>query len=100
MRIITKTILGIGVGYGLYLVASHHFIYFGDKNIKWLSKKRLTFSNTFYSATLKTPEVILDNKVLLEAGLADLMVEEGYLTEERVDFYLSKIEKKRKRESE
>jgi hypothetical protein len=90
--------LGIGVGYGLYLVASHHFIYFGGKDIKWLKKNRLTFSHTFYSATLKTPEVILDHDVLLEAGLADLMVDEGYLTEERVAFYLSKIEKKRERE--
>ncbi len=95
MKIITKTILGISAGYGLYLVASYHFIYFGDKNIKWLKKKQLTFSDTFYSATLKTPDVILSNDVLREAGLADLLVEEGYLTEERKEYYLSKIEEEK-----
>ena len=98
MRIITKTILGLGVGYGLYFVASHHFIYFGATNIKWLEKKQLTFSNTFYSATLKSPEIILDNDVLMEAGLADLMVDEGYLTEEQIDRTLSRIERQRERE--
>ncbi len=100
MKIITKTILGIGVGYGLYLVATHHFIYFGDRNLKWLKKKQMTFSDTFYSATLKSPDVILSNDVLREAGLADLMVEEGFLTEERKEYYLSKIDKKKEEEYE
>ncbi len=98
MRIITKTILGIGAGYGLYLVASYHFIYFGDRNIKWLKKKQITFSDTFYSATLKTPDIILSNDVLREAGLADLMVEEGFLTEERREYYVNKVEKKKEEE--
>ena len=100
MRIITKTILGIGVGYGLYLVASHHFIYFGGKNIKWLKKKQLTFSNTFYSATLKTNETILSNDVLREAGLADLMVDMGLLSEKRKEYLVSKIEKEKEQESD
>jgi len=92
MRIITKTALGIGAGYGLYLIASYHFIYFGSQNIKLLKKKQMTFSSTFYSAALKSPETILRNEVLREAGLADLLVEEGYLSEERKEHYLSKIE--------
>ena len=96
MRIITKTLLGIGAGYGLYLVATHHFIYFGDRNIKWLKKKQMTFKNTFYSATLKTPDVILSDDVLREAGMADLLVEEGFLTEERKKYYLALVEKKKK----
>ena len=95
MRIITKTILGIGVGYGLYLVASHHFIYFGGQNIKWLKKKQLTFSATFYSATLKTNEAILGNDVLREAGLGDLMVDMGLLSEKRKEYIVTKIEKER-----
>jgi len=100
MRIITKTILGIGVGYGLYFVASHHFIYFGGQNIKWLKKQRLTFSNTFYSATLKSNEAILDNDVLREAGLADLMVDMRLLTEKRKDYIVSMIEEEKEQESD
>ena len=95
MRIITKTILGIGVGYGLYFVASHHFIYFGGQNIKWLEKEKLTFSDTFYSATLKTNKAILDHDVLREAGLPDLMVDMGLLSEKRKEYLVSKIEKER-----
>jgi hypothetical protein len=95
MRIITKTILGIGVGYGLYLVASYHFIYFGGQNIKWLKKKQLTFSDTFYSATLKTNQTILEHDTLREAGMGDLMVDMGLLTEKRKDYFVSKIEKER-----
>jgi len=95
MRIITKTILGIGVGYGLYLVASHHFIYFGGQNIKWLKKEKLTFSDTFYSATLKTNEAILGHDVLREAGLGDLMVDMDLLSEKRKEYLVSKIEKER-----
>ena len=98
MRIITKTILGIGVGYGLYLVASHHFIYFGGQNIKWLKKEKLTFSDTFYSATLKSNEAILEHDVLREAGLPDLMVDMGLLSEKRKEYLVSKIEKKRESE--
>ncbi|MBW2216937.1 MAG: hypothetical protein JRF34_07070 [Deltaproteobacteria bacterium] len=98
MRIITKTILGIGVGYGLYFVASHHFIYFGGQNIKWLEKEKLTFSDTFYSATLKTNEAIIDHDVLREAGLPDLMVDMGLLSEKRKEYLVSKIEKKRESE--
>jgi hypothetical protein len=95
MRIITKTILGIGVGYGLYLVASHHFIYFGGQNIKWLKKKQLTFSDTFYSATLKTNKTMLSHDVLRKAGMGDLMVDMGLLSEKRKEHLLSKIEKER-----
>lgn len=100
MRIITKTILGIGVGYGLYLVASHHFIYFGGQNIKWLKKKQLTFGDTFYSATLKSNEAILDNDVLREAGLGDLMVDMGLLSEKRKEHLVSEFEKEKEQESD
>ena len=100
MRIITKTILGIGVGYGLYFIACNHFIYFGGKNVKWLKKKQLTFSNTFYSTTLKTDEAILNNDVLREAGLADLMVDMGLLSEKRKEYLVSKIEKEKEQDSD
>lgn len=92
MRIITKAALGIGVGYGLYLVACNHFIYFGGKNIKLLKKKQPTFSNTFFSTSLKTNEAILDNDVLRKAGIADLMVEMGLMSEERKEYFMAQYE--------
>ncbi len=81
MRIVTKTALGLGVMYGLYLVACNHFIYFDSNKIKLLKKKEPTFSNTFFSTSLKTNKAILENDVLREAGMPDLLVEMGLMSE-------------------
>ena len=93
MRIITKAALGIAVGYGLYLVACHHFIYFGGKNIRLLKKEEPTFSSTFFSATLKTPKVIMSDDVLRKAGIGDLLVEMGLLSKARKEIFMAKFEK-------
>ena len=92
MRIITKVALGIGVGYGLYLVACNHFIYFGGKEIRLLKKKAPTFSRTFFSATLKEPRVILSDDVLRNAGIGDLLVRTGRLSKERYEYYMAEFE--------
>jgi hypothetical protein len=92
MRRITKWIVWIGVGGALYYVSANHFIYLGGMNVKLLKKKQLTLSNTFFSTELKTPEIILKDDVLREAGIADLLVEEGLLAEERKKALLEKYE--------
>lgn len=100
MRIITKTILGIGVVYGLYFVACNHFIYFGGKDIRLLKKKKLTYSHTFFSTSLKTNAAILSNDVLREAGLGELMVDMGLLSEKKREHLASKFEKEKEQESD
>lgn len=92
MRRITKTIVWIGIGGALYLVASNHFIYFGGSRVKLLKKKKPTFSRTFFSTSLKTNEAILDDDVLREAGIADLLVEMGLLSEKKRDHLMSLYE--------
>ena len=98
MRIITKTILGIGAGYGLYLVACNHFIYFDSNKIKLLKKKEPTFAHTFFSTSLKTNKAILADDVLRKAGMPDLLVEMGLMSEERKDYLMAEIEKKNAKE--
>ncbi len=83
MRRITKWTLGLAILGGLYYVSCNHFIYFGGFDIQMLKKKKSTFSRTFFSTSLKTPEVILSDDVLREAGIADLLVKKGLLGEER-----------------
>ncbi len=92
MRRITKAIVCIGVGGALYFVACNHFIYFGGKNIKLLKKKQPTFSRTFFSTSLKTGEAILADDVLREAGIGDLLVEEGLLNEKKKNVLISRYE--------
>ena len=93
MRRITKTIIWIGVGGVLYLVASNHFIYFGGSTIKLLKKKQLTFSRTFFSTSLKTNKAILADDVLREAGMADLLIRMGRMSKEEEVRFLKKLEK-------
>jgi len=93
MRIITKTLLVIGAGYGLYLVACNHFIYFDNNKIKLLKKKKPTFAHTFFSTSLKTNDAIISDDILREAGIADLLVEMGLLNEEKRNYLLDKYAK-------
>ena len=92
MRRITKWAVGIGVGYGLYLVSVHHFVYFGGGKVRLLRKEQPTLARTFFSTELKKPETILKDDVLRKAGIADLLVEEGLLSEARRDYLMEQYE--------
>lgn len=92
MRRITKWVVWIGVGGALYFVSAHHFVYFGGTKIKLLKKKQPTFSRTFFTTELKTPGIIFKDDVFREAGIGDLLVAEGLLSEERKDYLMEKYE--------
>ncbi len=94
MRIITKTALLIGIGYGLYFVACNHFIYFGAGNIKLLKKKEPTFSSTFFSATLKSNKIMLEDDVLRKAGLPELLIKMGRMSERERKLIMKRYHKK------
>jgi hypothetical protein len=93
MRRITKTAIWLGIGGVLYFISCNHFIYFGGKTLKLLKKKQPTMSRTFFSTTLKNNEAILKDDVLREAGIADLLVEMGLMSEEEKKRLMVKIEK-------
>jgi hypothetical protein len=80
MKGIKKLILWVCLGGGLYLLMSYHFIFFG-KNCKILKKSELTLNNTFFSARGTSNESLLSIDVLREAGIADILVEVGRITE-------------------
>ena len=97
MRRITKAVVWIGVGGALYLVSCHHFIYFDGGKVKLLKKKNPTFSRTFFSTSLKSNEQILRDDVLREAGIADLLVEAGWMSKEEKERILKKLEWERRK---
>ncbi len=97
MRRITKAIVWIGVGGALYLVSCHHFIYLDGAKVKLLKKKQPTFSHTFFSTSLKTNEMILSDDVLREAGIADLLIETGRMSEKEKERLMAKIERKKQK---
>ena len=92
MRRITKTIVWIGIGGALYMLASNHFIHFGGLNLKLLKKKQITLSHTFFSTSLKTNQMILSDDTFREAGIADLLIEEGLMSKEEKERLMAGFE--------
>lgn len=86
-----KKLIIIGVVlYGSYFVLCHHFIFFGSK-VKILKKvePKYTMDYTFFSVggdrkdlEYKGIENVLAIKPLRAAGLADLLIEMEYITED------------------
>ncbi len=69
----------------VYGLLSHHIIFYG-RHIKVLKKAELTLDKSFFNASpteFRTPELILRDEVLREAGIADVLVEFGIINEDK-----------------
>jgi len=65
----------------LYFVLDNHFI-FQEKRVYLLQKTTLNLHDTFVSLHNKRPETIMESEDLRDAGIGDLLVELGMLTDE------------------
>jgi hypothetical protein len=89
-------VLGV-VGYAIYFLLANHIIFFG-RDFAILKKSELTFNHTFYQPgdkkeiKYKGLENILRNEDLREAGLGELLVDRGLITEEQLDEALDQID--------
>ena len=75
-----------------YFLLSHHFIFYSPKNFDLLKKQELTLKYTFYSIHQHTPVETLSIKALRDAGIEDLMLEKGLITEEKLNALLRNID--------
>jgi hypothetical protein len=66
----------------LYFVMDNHFV-MKKNHLYLLRKTSLNLNDTFVSLDNKRPETIMENDDLRDAGIGDLMVELGMLTDEK-----------------
>ena len=71
----------VAAGALLWFVLNNHFIIKGHR-VHLLTKAELNLHDTFVSLDNKRPESIMKNDRLREAGLGDLLVNLGLLTED------------------
>ena len=82
-RIKSYIIIGIFLALG-YFIASYHIIFYKiNNNIDFdlLKKSYLTLEYTFFNVTTKRPKDIMKIDLLREAGIGDILVDIGKLTE-------------------
>ena len=72
----------------VYCLLAYHYIYVGGEDVhildsvRVLKKEHLNLRYTFYSLQEKRPETTLKIDVLRYAGVGDILVETGRITEE------------------
>jgi hypothetical protein len=76
------------------MLLAFHYIYFGGMRVKMLKKTNLTMMETFtdLSSEAITNKKILQNDALRNAGLADLLVDMGRMSEKERESIMSKYE--------
>jgi hypothetical protein len=89
-RIKQYLLIGLAVA-AFYFVLDNHFIIDGH-NIHLLKKTTLNLHDTFVSLDNKRAETVLKNDRLREAGIGDLLVELGVITENEKNRLESKFD--------
>lgn len=84
-------LIGLAIA-AFYFLLSHHIIFSGPTEFDLLKKQELTLEYTFYSLKNKKMADILRNDKLRDAGIADVLLDRGHISEERLDALLRKIE--------
>jgi hypothetical protein len=83
-------LIALAVG-AFYFLLSHHIVFTSYRDFNLLKKSELTLKYTFFSMKQQSPERILRIDELREAGIEDLLLEKGIVTEERLDDILDDI---------
>ena len=73
----------------IYMLLAYHFVYTGGENVniknsfRMLKKEKLNLRYTFFSVQKKKPDTIMKIDALREAGIGDILVEYGIITENK-----------------
>ena len=89
-RLLKKIIFWSALGAILYFLLSYHFIILDGWKLKLLKKSEFTLEETIFSTHGKTNKRILENDALRRDGIAEILVDEGLMTESEANEILSR----------
>lgn len=75
-----------------YFLLSHHFIFYSFKDFDLLKKQELTLKYTFYSIRQHSAYDTLRIKELREAGIEDILLDRGLVTDNDLAKILNRID--------
>jgi hypothetical protein len=81
-----------------YFLLTHHFILFSYNDFELLKKQELTLEQTFVSLKQANPIEILEIDALRNAGIEDILLDRGIISEARLDQILDQIDQVKGRE--
>lgn len=88
-QVLKKYLLYAIIAGSCYMMLAYHYIYTGGEDVnimdsfRILKKEKLNLRYTFFSVQKKKPDTIMKIDVLREAGIGDILVEYGIITEEQ-----------------
>lgn len=80
-RIRNFLILGVIIA-SIYFLSSHHVVFL-DTDYELLKKSELTLEYTFVNLNNRDPADVMANDVLRDAGIGEILVDMGLLSETR-----------------
>lgn len=90
-KIRNYVLIALAVG-AFYFLLSHHIVFTTFRDYNLLKKNELSLKYTFFSMKQQSPERILRIKELRDAGIENLLLEKGMLSEQRLDKILDDID--------
>lgn len=90
-KIRNYVLIALAIG-AFYFLLSHHIIFTSFRDFTLLNKSELSLKYTFFSMKQQSPERILRIKELRDAGIENLLLEKGMVSEQRLDSILDDIE--------
>jgi len=92
MHIVKKILIVAIIAAVLYFLLGYHYVYLGGKSVKMLKKTEYTLKYTFFSTMKKSTQSMLSIPELWNAGIGELLLNEGVITENEYEKYRLKME--------
>lgn len=75
-----------------YFLLSHHIVFSSFREFDLLKKQQLTMEYTFFSIKQADIYDVLRNDVLRDAGIENILLDRGLVTEEKLEQFLQRID--------